>query len=193
MLPMAGHQTVPDIYSASLKSGGIQVFQGKGHHTQPSALPAQHAGCQQGCSDLHSITEPTSRRIQDRRNSLHTVSLPPSAQHHSQGMKNNLNWIIYIYNHSTRGHPGHHSYRIRRQQLPWQDGLKSTKQLDLRRVDNPMVCLKCYRRHRLNVNQKEKSTDHQHINGLRLAFSAHYCLVWDAGLDLYRYFQVSKL
>lgn len=96
-------------------------------------------------------------------------------------------------NHSTTGQHEYCPNRIWRQQLLWQDGLKSTGQLDLRRMDNPMVCLKCYRRHRLNVNQKEKSTDHQHINGLSLAFSTHYCLVWDAGLSLYGYFQVSKL
>lgn len=85
--------------------------------------------------------------------------------------------LDHIHNHSTTGQHGYCPNRIRRQQLLGQDGLKSTRQLDLRRTDNPMVCLKCYRRHRLNVNQKEKSTDHQHINGLRLAFSAHYCLV----------------
>jgi len=78
------------------------------------------------------------------------------------------------------------------QHLSWQDRLKSTGQLDLRRMDNPMVCLKCYRRHRLNANQNEKNTDHQHINGLRSAFSAHYCLVGDAGLGLEGYFQVSE-
>lgn len=78
------------------------------------------------------------------------------------------------------------------QHLSWQDRLKSTGQLDRRRMDNPMVCLKCYRRHRLNANQNEKNTDHQHINGLRSAFSAHYCLVGDAGLGLEGYFQVSE-
>lgn len=85
--------------------------------------------------------------------------------------------LNHTYNYSTTGQHGYRPNRIWRQQLLRQDGLKSTRQLDLRRTDNPMVCLKCYRRHRLNVNQKEKSTDHQHINGLRLAFCAHYCLV----------------
>lgn len=85
--------------------------------------------------------------------------------------------LDHTYNHSTTGQHRYCPNRVWRQQLLWQDGLKSTGQLDLRRMDNPMVCLKCYRRHRLNVNQNEKSTDHQHINGLSLAFSAHYCLV----------------
>lgn len=101
--------------------------------------------------------------------------------------------LDHTYNHSTTGKHGYCPNRIDHQQLLWQDGLKSTQQLDLGRMDNPMVCLECYRRHRLNVNQKEKSTDHQHINGLSLAFSAHCCLVWDAGLSQYGYFRVSKL
>lgn len=85
--------------------------------------------------------------------------------------------LDHPHNHSTTGQQGYCSNRTQCQQLPWQDTLKSTGQLDLRRMDNPMVCLKRYRRHRLNINQKEKSTDHHHINGLSLAFSAHYCLV----------------
>lgn len=57
-----------------------------------------------------------------------------------------------------------------------QDGLESTGQLDGRGTDNPTACWKPYRRHRLNVNQKEESADHHHINGLGLASSTHYCL-----------------
>lgn len=67
--------------------------------------------------------------------------------------------------------------------LPYQDTAPATRmgsnppgQLDGRGTDNPTACWKPYRRHRLNVNQKEESADHHHINGLGLASSTRYCL-----------------
>lgn len=135
----------------------------------PCTAPRLPAGTQQPLWDyrLHAAAQQTQKELPPR------CSPSPSAQAHSEGMKNNPNWIIHI----TTGQRGYCPDRTQCQQLPWQDTLKSTGQLDLRRMDNPMVCLKRYRRHRLNINQKEKSTDHHHINGLSLAFRAHYCLV----------------
>lgn len=86
----------PAIYCASLKSLGMQAFQGKGCSTQPSALSAQHADSQQGCSNPYGITDSTLQQIKQRRNCLLAVSLSPSAQDHSHGMKNNPDWIIRI-------------------------------------------------------------------------------------------------
>lgn len=148
-------------------------FQGQGCSTESSTLPAQlPAEIQQPLWDyrLHTVADQTRKELSPHCSPSPSSPGPLSGNEKQPKLDN-------PHNHSTTGQQGYCPNRTQCQQLPWQDTLRSTGQLDLRRMDNPMVCLKRYRRHRLNINQKEKSTDHHHINGLSLAFSAHYCLV----------------
>lgn len=165
----------PAICSASQISWHMSFPRQRLQHTAPCAFCTTRrlpAGTQQPLRDyrLHVVAGQTQKELAPRCQSV-TFSPGPLSGNEKQPK------LDHTYNHSITGQHGYCPNGIQCQQLLWQDGLKSTRQLDLRRMDNPMVCLKHYRRHRLNVNQKEKSTDHQHINGLSLAFSAHYCLV----------------
>lgn len=166
----------PAVYCTPPKHPGIRASQSKGCSTQLSGVSAWAQGL-----------ETTSHEVRHRGTLLSACHLQPRIT-----LEELKTAQMGSYLPLTTAPRDNGPKRRQCQHLSWQDRLKSTGQLDLRRMDNPMVCLKCYRRHRLNANQNEKNTDHQHINGLRSAFSAHYCLVGDAGLGLEGYFQVSE-